>query len=458
MAAPVRAIPRLATRGLLGSLPAFRKSRLDFQLAAMREQPDIARARFGPFEVLLIGAPELVNALLVSQADDFVKSYGLSLFARPILGDGLLTSEHALHRRQRRLIAPAFGRRQVEAYAALMAERADQSLARMLAAGECEISAETMRVTLEIVGKTLFDSELADSASEVGQAVTAAMECVMGTMADALPLPPFVPSPRNLKLARVKRRLDQLVYALIRARRAAPEQSVEARGSARERHNDLLSILLAARDEDGSAMSDHQVRDEVMTALLAGHETTANALAWTLILLSQHAQARARVEAELDEVLKGRTAELADLSALPLTLATLKEAMRLYPPVYLLGRRALRTTALCGYPVRKNQVVLVATYGMQRRGDIFPEPERFEPERFLPAREARLPAKAFLPFGAGARTCIGNHFALLEGQLLLARWLSRARFELAQADRPIELEPLITLRPKAPVSMRVTAR
>src|SRR5690349_24576129 len=208
MAATVRAIPRLSARGLLGSLPAFRKSRLDFQLAAMREQPDIARTHFGPFEVLLIGAPELVNALLVTQADDFVKSYGLSVFARPILGDGLLTSEHALHRRQRRLIAPAFAKRQVEAYATLMAERADRSLARMLAAGRCEISAETMRVTLEIVGKTLFDSELSDSASEVGQAVSAAMECVVGSMADALPLPPFVPSPRNLKLARVKRRLD----------------------------------------------------------------------------------------------------------------------------------------------------------------------------------------------------------------------------------------------------------
>jgi cytochrome P450 len=447
MAATLRAIPRLSTRGLLGSLPAFRKSRVDFQLAAMREHADIARAQFGPFEVLLVGAPELVNALLVSQADDFVKSYGLSLFARPILGDGLLTSEHALHRRQRRLIAPAFGRRQVEAYAALMAERAEMSLTRMLSTREFELSAETMRVTLEIVGKTLFDSELTDAASEIGHAVTDAMECVIGSMADAVPLPPFVPSPRNLKLARAKRRLDQVVYALIRARRAG------ASGA-----NDLLSILLAARDEDGSAMSDRHVRDEVMTALLAGHETTANALGWTLILLARHPEARARVEAELDGVLQGRTAELADLSALPLTLATLKEAMRLYPPVYLLGRRALRATELCGYPVRKNQVVLVATYGMHRRADLFAEPERFEPERFLPAREAQLPAKAFLPFGAGARTCIGNHFALLEGQLLLARWLSRARFELCAPDRRIELEPLVTLRPKAPVMMRATAR
>jgi cytochrome P450 len=442
-------IPRLSAPGLLGSLPAFRESRLDFQLAAMREHPDIARARFGPFEVLLIGAPELVHALLVTEADDFVKSYGLSLFARPILGDGLLTSEHAAHRRQRRLIAPAFGKRQIAQYAALMGERAEQSLARMLASEELDIGAETMRVTLEIVGKTLFDSELADAASEVGSAVTDAMECVMGTMASALPLPPFVPSPRNVKLARAKRRLDALVYALIRARRADPG----ARTSA-----DLLSLLLAARDDDGSGMSDRQVRDEVMTALLAGHETTANALAWTLILLARHPAQRKEVEDELDRVLVGRAAELTDLGSLPLTLATFKEAMRLYPPVYLLGRRALRATALCGYPVARNQVVLVASYGMHRRADLYPEPERFDPRRFLPEREASLPRQAFLPFGAGARTCIGNHFALLEGQLLLARWLARARFELSAPEQEIGLEPLITLRPKGPVRMRVTAR
>jgi cytochrome P450 len=458
MVATARPIPLLPAGGLLGSLPAFRRSRVDFQLAALREHPDIARVRLGPFEVLLIAAPELVNALLVTRADDFVKSYGLSLFARPILGDGLLTSEHALHRRQRRLIAPSFGRRQVDAYAALMGERADASLARMVAAGELEISAETMRVTLEIVGKALFDSELADSANAIGQAVTDAMECVVGTMGDALPLPPFVPSPRNLRLARAKRRLDALVYALIRARRAAPgEPSSRSRMDACAA-TDLLSVLLAARDEDGGTMSDRQVRDEVMTALLAGHETTANALAWTLILLSRHPDARARVEAELDRVLAGRPAAPADLPALPLTLATFKEALRLFPPVYLLGRRALRASELCGYPVRKNQVVLVASYGMHRRADIFPEPERFEPERFLPAREEHLPRQAFLPFGAGARTCIGNHFALLEGQLLLARWLSRARFDLSPSDQHIALEPLITLRPKAPVMMSVRAR
>jgi cytochrome P450 len=221
----------------------------------------------------------------------------------------------------------------------------------------------------------------------------------------------------------------------------------------------LLSILLAARDEnDGSGMDDRQVRDEVMTAFLAGHETTANALAWTLILLSKHPAIRERVEAEIDAVLAGRRARYADLCQLPLTLRVFKEALRLYPPVYMLGRRAIRPVQLDGYKVRKNQVVLVNVFGMHHRSDLFADPAGFDPDRFLPERERELPRHAFLPFGGGPRMCIGNHFALMEGQVLLANWLRRARFELLDKDREIELQPLITLRPKPGVRMRVSPR
>lgn len=441
-------IPRATERHWLGSLPAFRHSRVQFQLDLMRAHPDIARARFGVFDVVVVFAPELVHEVLVAQADGFMKSYGLSLFARPVLGDGLLTSEAPQHPRQRRLIAPVFVQRRVADYAALMSQRAERSVESMLQAGEVDVSARAMQVTLEIVGKALFDAELADAASEVGQCVTEAMECVMGTMSAALPAPPFVPTPRNLHLGRVIKRLDRLVYGMIAERRAAPNA-----------HPDLLSLLLAARDEaDGSGMTDRQVRDEVMTALLAGHETTANVLAWALILLAEAPEVRAQLERELDEVLAGRAATLADLPRLPLTLRVLKETLRLRPSVYLLGRRALRATEIAGYPIRKNQVVLLGVYAMHRRPDVFPEPERFDPDRFLPEREKALPRHAFLPFGAGPRMCIGNHFALLEGQLLLASWLSRARFAPITPARDVELEPLITLRPKGPVMMRVTRR
>jgi cytochrome P450 len=205
-------------------------------------------------------------------------------------------------------------------------------------------------------------------------------------------------------------------------------------------------------------MDDRQLRDEVMTAFLAGHETTANALTWSLILLAKHPLVRERVEAELDRALPGRCPRYADLPQLPLTLRVFKEALRLYPPVYMLGRRAIRPVELAGYPVRKNQVVLVNVFGMHRRPDLFEEPTRFDPDRFLPERERELPRHAFLPFGGGPRTCIGSHFALMEGQLLLASWLRQARFELLDSAGEVGLQPLITLRPKSAVRMRVSAR
>jgi cytochrome P450 len=448
MLASALSIPRASARHWLGSLPEFRRSRAQFQLDLMREHHDIARVRLGPFEVLVVFAPELAHEVLVAQADMFVKSYGLSLFARPVLGDGLLTSERTLHRRQRRLIAPVFVQRQVASYARLMAERAERSLADMLSAGVVDVSERAMAVTLEIVGKALFDTELGGAASEVGECVTAAMQSIMGTMTSALPAPPFIPTPHNLRLRRVIKRLDQLVYGMIAERRAQPSA-----------HDDMMSLLLAARDEDdGSGMTDRQVRDEVMTALLAGHETTATVLSWALVLLAQHPEQRLRVEAELDQVLGARAPALADLPRLPLCMGVMKETLRLRPSVYLLGRRALSAGQIGAFPVRKNQVVLIGVYAMHRRAELYPEPERFDPERFLPEREKSLPRHAFLPFGAGPRMCIGNHFALLEGQLLLASWLSRARFELVEPARPVEDEPLMTLRPKGPVTMRVSAR
>jgi cytochrome P450 len=443
-----RIIPRQVTGHWLGSLPAFRASRLQFQLDLMREHPRIARVRFGVFDVLVLFEPELIHQVLVAQADQFMKSYGLSLFARPVLGDGLLTSEHALHRRQRRLIAPVFVQRQVASYARLMSERGERSVRAMLEAGEVDVSARAMQVTLEIVGKTLFDTELADAASEVGRCVTEMMECIMASMTSTLPAPPLVPTLNNLRLKRTIRRLDRLVYGMIRERRAQPSA-----------HQDLLSLLLAARDEeDGGGMSDRQVRDEVMTALLAGHETTANALAWALVLLADAPEVRARLECELDEVLGGQPPTLAHLPRLELTLRVLKETLRLRPSVYLLGRRARCATEIGGYPLRKHQVVLLGVYGMHQRADLYPDPQRFDPDRFLPEREESLPRHAFLPFGAGPRMCIGNHFALLEGQLLLASWLSRARFTPLDPAQAVEPEPLITLRPRGPVRMRVTAR
>ncbi len=218
-------------------------------------------------------------------------------------------------------------------------------------------------------------------------------------------------------------------------------------------------MLLLAQDEgDGAVMTDKQVRDEAMNIFLAGHETTANALTWAFYLVAQHPGVRAELEREVDGALGGATPALADLPRLPYTLAVLKEAMRLYPPAFVVARRATRDVVLRGHAVRKNELCLVNIIGMHRRARYFAEPERFLPERFLPANEKDIPKQAFLPFGAGPRICIGNHFALLEGQLAIAAIAQRVRLDLPPGAARVEMDPLLTLRPKGGVPMRVTRR
>lgn len=439
--------PRYSEPRLLGSLSAFRDSRVEFQRQVMRQYPDVATVRLGPFELLSVGAPELVREVLVAQADAFVKSYGLSLFARPILGDGLLTSEGPTHRRHRQLLAPAFGPVQMRGYASIMGARAHSVLTSMLRDQHVDITEQTMRVALEIAAQSLFGAEVKDQAFRIGEIVTEAIEALMATMTVSLPMPPLVPTPTNLRLHLAVRRLDAVVYQMIRERRRR-----------RDERRDVLSLLLSARDEDSTTMSDRQVRDEVMTLFLAGHETTAVSLVWTLVLLSRNPHVRQAVEDELDRVLGGRPPTFEDAAQLSLTLRVIKESMRLCPPVYMLGRRAVRRTSLGGHTVRRNQVVLINTFGIHHRPDLYPDPERFDPDRFLPENEARRPRLAYLPFGMGHRVCIGSQFALLEAQMVLASWLQRARFDLLDAARPIEFHPLITLRPRGAVRMSVTPR
>lgn len=441
-------IPRLPGVPLLGSLPELRKARIPLQHRVAREHGDLVQMRVGIFSVLMASSPELAHEVLVTSADAFVKSHGLAIFARPLLGNGLLTSERDFHRRQRKLMSPAFVPARLEGYAEVMSERAERAVARMLAAGEVDMAEETMRVTLDIVGKTLFDAEIAEDASEVGDALTEAMERIMRALTGVVPIPPSLPTPGSFALRRAIARLDRVVYGIVRARRG---DDVDRR--------DVLSILLAARDEDdGGRMDDVQIRDEAMTVVLAGHETTAAAVAWAMYLLAKHPDVRARVEAELDAVLGGRTPRFADLRALPYTLQVVKETMRLYPPAYVLGRRAVRDVTIGGHTVRKNQVVLVNVAGIHRHPRIWQDADAFDPDRFAPERERLLPRHAFMPFGAGARICIGMRFAEMEAHLLLATFCAKLRAELRDPSATVDVEPLVTLRPKGGVPMRVTAR
>lgn len=443
---PATDVPFAPGLPFVGQLLEIRRDRVGVMRRLARDYGGAVQIRVGMFKPFFFASPELAHEVLVEHSDAFMKAPALSVFARPLLGRGLLTSEDALHKRQRRMLAPVFVQRRVAKYAEVMADRTERAQARWADGAELDVAEEMMRLTLEIVGKTLFDAEVGADAEEINAAVTEGMGYVMGAVSSLVPVPPFLPTPGNLRNRRVIAGLDAIVYRMIRERR----ESGEDRG-------DLLSMMLAARGEDGeSRMDDQQIRDEALTLLLAGHETTANALAWSLYLVSRSPEVRERLEAEVDGVLDGPPT-IADLARLPYTLAVLKEAMRLYPPAYGLTRLATRPVKVGGIALARGAIVVVNVLGMHHSTRYFSEPERFEPERFLGEAEQRIPRGAYLPFGAGPRICIGNHFALMEGQISLAGLVRRVRLELVPGQT-IEPEPLMTLRPRGGIRMRVRRR
>ena len=441
------AIPVVPGLPLVGHLLSIRDHRLELQLRIAREYGDLARVRVGFFSPVFVTSPELAHEVLVEHADAFSKAPGLSIFVRPLLGDGLLTSEREVHRRQRRMIAPVFVQKRIAQYAQEMAERTERHQAAWPDGAEIDAAEQMMRLTLEIVGKMLFDAEVGGDAEIIGDALTEAMSYVITSVTSLFPIPPVIPTPTNLRARRTVARLDEILYRIIRERRAS--------GGDR---GDLLSMLIAARDEDATGrMDDRQIRDEAMTIFLAGHETTANALAWTLYLLAQHPAAYDRLLQEADDVIGDRLPAVADLPKLPWTLAVLKESMRLYPPAFLVPRRATREVTLGGHRLSRHTIVLVNIYGMHRKARYFPDPDRFDPARFVGDAEKAIPRGAYMPFGAGPRICIGNHFALMEGQILLAALARRVRLELVPGHHAVPA-PLMTLRPRDGIRMRVHRR
>jgi cytochrome P450 len=438
------------TMSIFDGLRSRSRDRVELLLGITARYGDVVRIPWwgGLIKVNVVSSADMAREILVEQADAFVKGYGLSYFARPLLGNGLLTSERDFHRRQRRMMAPAFVHKRITDYAAVIAARTEAAQGGWAEGETIDLSAAMMRLTLEIVGATLFGAEVGPEAEEIGAALTAAMEHATRALRAVVPIPPTWPTPANRRGLEAIARLDRTVYRLIEERR----RDGGDRG-------DFLSMLLLAQDEDdGSVMTDKQVRDEAMNIFLAGHETTANALTWAFYLLAQHPAVREQLEREVDLVLAGRAPTLADLPSMPLSLAVLKEAMRLYPPAYVVARRAVREVTVQGHRIAKNELALVNIIGMHRRPEYFSEPRRFDPSRFLPENEKRLVKNAFLPFGAGPRVCIGNHFALLEGQVAIAALAQRVRLDLPPGAARAEIEPLITLRPKAGVPMRVTRR
>jgi cytochrome P450 len=430
------------------NLFAVRRDMLGFLLRAAREHGDIVYFKMGPQEAYFLNHPDYIKDVLVTRQQNFIKGRALQRSKR-LLGEGLLTSEGSFHRRQRRLAQPAFHRNRIAAYADVMTDYAVRQMLGWQDGQQLDISHEMMRLTLAIVGKTLFDADVEEKeAEEIGEALTSIFKLFNAMLLPFSEVLEKLPLPQNRRFERAKRRLDETIYRIINERRLGGED-----------RGDLLSMLLLSQDEEGTgSMTDEQVRDEVMTLFLAGHETTANALTWTWYLLSEHEAVEARVHAEVDEVLRqSARPSFDDVQRLRYTEMVLAESMRLYPPAWALGRLAVKETEIGGYRIAPGALVLLSQYVTHRDGRFYAEPERFDPERWLPEARAARPQFSYFPFGAGARRCIGESFAWMEGVLLIATLAGRWRMRHVPGH-PVQLQPLITLRPKHGMLMTVHER
>jgi cytochrome P450 len=430
--APVTSIPRVPGLPIIGNLMTFRSDRLALQEQAAAVGP-IARVQIAHFPIYIVTDADLAHEVLVDQAAKFTKSAGLQ-FLRPMLGDGLVTSEGATHKRHRKLLAPAFAPKRLAAYGEVMVDETRRQMERWHPGDRIDLGHEMMELTLAIAGRTMFGADVRSDAAQVARGLELGMRAQLANLKAIVPIDYKWPLPRHRKMRRAVRMLDEVVYRLIEEGRV--------RGTDK---GDVLSILLLARDDDGSALTDLEIRDEVMTLLLAGHETTANALTWAWYELARNPAVLDRLVAELAQ-LGGRLVTINDLPALPWNLAVLEEAMRLHPPVYMMGRQAAEDVTIGGHHLPAGAIVVINIRGMHRRADYYPDPLAFRPERFLPDAKKTRPRDQYMPFGAGPRVCIGSHFALLEGQLALATMAREARFKLLATN--VVPEPLVTLRPR----------
>jgi cytochrome P450 len=432
-----------------GHLFYFRRDPLKFFARLAREYGDAVQFRAGPQRVFLLNHPDHVRDILVTHHERFHKGRALQR-AKRLLGEGLLTSEGDFHRHQRRLAQPAFHRQRVNSYARVMTEFAAKASARWRDRETLDISEEMSRLTLSIVGKTLFDADVESDADEVGAALNEVMNLFNYLMLPFSELLEKLPLPPQRRFERARAKLDAVIYRIIEERRRV----------GRDR-GDLLSMLLFAVDEEGGGgrMTDEQLRDEVMTLFLAGHETTANALTWAWYLLAQNPEAESHLHAELDHVLAGgRLPTVEDVSALRYTEMVIAETMRLYPPAWAIGRLALTDHEVGGYQIPRGALVLVCQYVMHRDPRFFPDPERFDPARFAPEAKESRPQFSYFPFGGGVRRCIGEGFAWTEAVLLLAALARRWQMRLAPGHT-VEAQPRITLRPgKGGVLMTLKSR
>jgi cytochrome P450 len=413
---------------------------------------DVFRYQLGPLVFHQVAHPDHVKHVLLDNQKNYPRSwyYGRT---KVVVGEGLVTTEGAPWRRLRRMVQPAFHHQRVAALAGVMTEATGAMLGRWRdhasqRGGEpLDVAAELIALTLRVVGRALLGVDLGGEADRLGPAITTALEYADHRVNDLLLLPTAVPTPRNLRFRRARRTLDTLVFDILARRRRAGEDGT----------HDLLSMLLAARDEEtGEGLTDRELRDQLLTFIGAGHETTAVALAWTLYLLDRHPEADARVRAEVAEALDGRTPTAADLPRLAYTRRVIEESLRLYPPVYGLVRDALHADEIGGFHIPARSMIILSPYVTHHHPGVWPDPERFDPDRFLPERSAGRPRFAWFPFLGGPHQCIGQEFALMEATLVVAMIAQSFRLRLAPGAR-VEPKPMLSLRPRDGLPMILQA-
>jgi cytochrome P450 len=405
---------------------------------------DAYRVQQGDSHLYLLRDPDHIRDVLVTNAAAFDKQHSAFQRLSLVLGDALLTSDGERWRRQRRLVQPAFARSRLVQYSSVMVEEAARASRELPRGKRFDLSREMNALTLRIVTRTLFGQAFEESGE-----TRSAMADLNRWFATPPQLLRLVPGTQR-RFDRALATLDAVIERLIDTKRRA-QIDADAAGT------DLLSALMQARDEQGEALTARELRDQLLTLYLAGHETTSQALTWTLYLLTQAPDALAKLQSELDQVLGGRLPTYDDLAALPYTEQVIKEGLRLYPPAFVLPRHACADTHIGPYRVAKGSEVVIWSFHAQRDPRFYPEPERFRPERFEAEAEAARPKYAYLPFGAGQRACIGQLFAMVEAQLILATLLPRLRFEYAAA-RPARIRTGVTLTPRGGMPMRVFAR
>ena len=426
------------------SLGPLNDNPLDYFTKIARDYGDIAGIRMLNFKTIFINHPDTIEEVLVTGARKYSKGRVLRA-NRHVFGEGLLTSEGEFWLRQRRLAQPAFHRGRIASYAATMVEYTQRMLEGWRDGEERDAHQEMMRLTLQIVGKTLFDADVERDAQEVGRSLELLLE-LGANFRRTIFVPHWLPTPTNLRVHREVAQIERILYRIIGERRASGRDAGE-----------FLSMLLAARDEDGSRMTDKQLRDEAITLFLAGHETTASTLSWTWWLLAQNPAAEAKLHAELDAIVGDRAPSLEDLPDLPYTGHVITESLRLYPAAWGLARLALEDHELRGYPVRKGMGVAMAQWVVHRDPRWYEAPEEFRPERWQGDLVKRLPRFAYFPFGGGPRQCIGNAFALMETALVLATIAQKFRLRLL-AGHPVVPLASITLRPRHGVRVLLERR